>query len=71
MNREHSTLRAAVAALNTLGLIGYLGWLVFGHERILYTQAGILFLLPCLPFVFVFAFLFRGPRDEPDDDEGT
>jgi len=63
-------LRNSIILLNTGGLLFYLGWLVFGHQRILYTQAGVLFLLPCLPFFFVYFFLFRGARSEGEDDNG-
>lgn len=63
------TLRSVILLGNTAGLLGYLTWLVYSGERILYTQAGILYLLPCLPFFFVFFFLFRG-QTLPDHDPG-
>ncbi|HMO52286.1 MAG TPA: hypothetical protein PKE26_13960 [Kiritimatiellia bacterium] len=61
-------MRTFILALNTIGLLGYLLWLVLGHQRILYTQAGVLFLLPCLPFFFVYFFLHRGSSVEHDHD---
>lgn len=74
MNRAAGSrgLRFAVLALNTFGLLAYLAWLVWGHQRIFYAQDGILYLLPCLAFVFVYAMLFRGPRTDvfDDDEEG-
>ena len=68
-------MKYLIAAINTLGLLGYLYWLGFGPEqKILYSQDGILYLLPFLLFFFVYLCLFRGrlrDRDEvPDlDDE--
>ncbi len=53
--------------LNTLGFVGYLMWLVSGHQRIFYTQEGVLYLLPCLPFFFVYVFLHR--KSQPEDEE--
>ncbi len=61
-------LRALILALNTLGLLGYFLWLVTGHQQILYTQAGVLYLLPCLPFFFVYFYLYRKTNDEPDEE---
>ena len=61
-------LRTLILLLNSAGLMFYLGWLVFGHQRILYTQTGVVYLLPCLPFFFVYFFLFRGAKTEGEDD---
>ncbi len=61
------TLRGLVIVLNTVGLLGFLGWLMLSRERILYTQEGVLYLLPCLPFFFVFFYVFK-PKD-PDEEE--
>lgn len=61
------SLRSLILLLNSVGLLGYFGWLIFGGQRILYTQAGVMFLLPCLPFFFVYFFLFRG--GEPSDHD--
>lgn len=60
------TLFLAVFLVNTAGLVAYLAWLVFGHPRIFYTQDGIVYLLPCLAFFFVYFFLFRGGQKEPE-----
>jgi hypothetical protein len=65
---SHRFLRYTVLVINTLGLLLYLGWLVFSHERIFYTQEGVLFILPCLPFFFVFVFLTRGGKPPPEDE---
>lgn len=46
--------------LNTLGLFLYGVWLVMLDERrLFYAQDGILFLLPCLPFFFVYMLLLK------------
>jgi hypothetical protein len=67
-----AALRRLILALNTAGLLVFLGWLVFSRERILYTQDGVLYVLPVLPIVFVYMFLLRRPpalEDEHDDDD--
>ncbi len=59
----------AVFAINTAGFLVYLAWLMSGSQRIFYTQDGVLYLLPCLPFFFVYAFLLgrrRGPSETED-----
>ncbi len=61
-------LRLTVLLLNTAGLLGFLGWLVYSRERIFYTQEGVLYFLPCLPFFFVYFYVFRSPRAEEDTD---
>ncbi len=57
--------------LNSAGFLGYLVWLVKGSShRIFYTQDGVLYLLPCLPFFFVFFSLLRQhPSEAPSDDK--
>lgn len=56
---ERSKLERLVLAVNTLGLVLYLFWLAFGGKRIMRTQDGVLYLLPCLPFFFVFVFILH------------
>jgi len=68
MNPTHQRLHNIILLLNTAGLLGYLAWLVLGHEHILYNQKGVLFLLPCLPFTFIYLFLIKHRRPEVDDD---
>jgi uncharacterized membrane protein len=62
-----------ILMVNSIGLLMFLWWLVTSHERIFYTQDGVLYLLPVLPFFFVFIFLFRTPPaahyGDADDDE--
>jgi hypothetical protein len=47
-------------------LLGFLLWLVYSRERIFYTQEGVLYFLPCLPFFFVYFFMFRTAQAEED-----
>ncbi len=60
-------------ALNIAGLLLYVAWLLFRAGPLLYTQEGVLYLLPCLPFFFVLASLNHALRTadgkgEPDDE---
>ena len=63
-----SLLRTMILGLNSAGLIAFLAWLVYSRERIFYTQEGVLYFLPCLPFFFVYFYLFRAARPEEDTD---
>ncbi len=66
-------LEYSVLALNTAGLIAYLVWLGLGLEQIFYTQEGVLYLLPSLPFFFVYVFVARKHKEaeEADDEHET
>lgn len=66
-----SKLEKAVFVINTAGLVVYLAWLMSGMQRIFYTQDGVLYLLPCLLFFFVYAFLFRThtKSESPSEEE--
>jgi hypothetical protein len=58
--------------LNTLGLLGYLFWLVFRAGAFMYTQEGVLYLLPCLPFFFVYFSIlhrYRASQDAEDEED--
>jgi len=68
VNPSTQRLHHIILLLNTAGLLGYLAWLVFGHEHILYNQKGVLFLLPCLPFTFIYLFLAKQRHPDGDDD---
>lgn len=66
-------LERLVLAVNTAGFVAYLAWLVMGSERIFYTQDGVLFLLPCLPFFFIYVYLLRKrkqPEESAEEDHG-
>lgn len=62
--RRLNKLEWLVLAINSVGFIGYLVWLSRGSERIFYTQDGVLYLLPCLPFFFVYACLGGRRKEE-------
>ncbi len=64
-------LRVLIVLINTLGLLGFLAWLVYSRERIFYTQEGVLYFLPCIPFFFVYFYVFRSPPPEEDTDWGS
>lgn len=55
--------------LNTLGFILYLAWLTtLDARQTLRSQDGILFYLPCIPFLFVYLLLVNpkpGPKGKP------
>lgn len=70
---KHGFWEKAVFLVNTVGFVVYLAWLMTGSRRIFYTQDGVLYLLPCLPFFFVYAFLFgrrRSAAGETEDKHG-
>ncbi len=62
-------IRWLIIGVNTLGMAGFLFWLIFSRERIFYTQEGILYFLPFLPFFFVYFYVFRTPPAEEDIDD--
>ncbi len=51
-------LKRAVWILNTLGFIFYLVWMAtLTNRQILRSQDGIIYYLPCIPFLFVYMLL--------------
>lgn len=64
-----ATLINVVLIINSVGLLGYLGWLALRDEKIFYAQDGVLFLLPCVPFLFVFAYLGHARRRAREEAE--
>ena len=66
MNTERSLYRV-VLILNSIGMLAYVGWLVFGRQRIFYTQDGVLFFLPCIPFFFVYFMLLKSRASRKDE----
>ena len=58
-----------VLAINTLGFLGYLTWLAVRDDRIFYAQDGVLYLLPCIPFIFIFAYLVHARRRAREEAE--
>ncbi|MBU0676514.1 MAG: hypothetical protein KJ626_00220 [Verrucomicrobia bacterium] len=63
-----TTTDIAILTINTIGFVGYLAWLVFASGEIFYTQEGVLYLLPCLPFFFVYLYLMQRLRSHGDED---
>lgn len=51
-------LTALIWVLNSVGFVAYLAWLATCRERIMESREGVLFLLPCVVFLFVFASLW-------------
>ena len=64
-----ATLVNLVLAINTLGFLGYLGWQAMRDDKIFYVQDGVLYLLPCIPFIFVFAYLVHARRRAREEAE--
>ena len=62
-------LARLVLAVNAAGFLGYLAWLALREDRILYAQDGILYVLPCVPFLFVFAFFAHAHRRAREEAE--
>jgi len=62
-------IKRAVLTLNTLGVLFYLVWLsTFDAPETLRSQDGIIFYIPCVPFLFVYMLLIPpkpGPRGKP------
>lgn len=58
-------IKRAVWILNSLGFLFYLVWLsTLDARRTLRSQDGILFYLPCVPFLFVYMLLIN-PKPQP------
>jgi hypothetical protein len=58
-----------VLVVNTAGFLGYLIWLAVRDDRIFYAQDGVVYLLPCLPFIFVYAYLVHAKRRAREEAE--
>lgn len=67
----HARVTVAVWVLNTLGFIAYLIWLASSHERILTEREGVIFLLPCVVFLFVFVSLRAASKRTAEDAEAS
>ncbi len=53
-------LKRGIWIVNTLGFVAFLAWLASMSDRqILREQEGILYFLPCVPFLFVFVLLLE------------
>lgn len=62
-------LTALVWILNSAGFLAYLAWLATCRERIMESREGVLFLLPCVVFLFVFASLWSARARDREAEE--
>ncbi len=60
-------LKRTVLILNTLGFIFYLVWLTqFNTSETMRTQDGIIFYIPCVPFLFLYMLMLPPkPKGKP------
>lgn len=62
-------IKRAILILNTVGFVAYLLWLsTFSTSETMRTQDGILFYVPCLPFLFLYLLMLPpkpGPKGKP------
>lgn len=67
------SMPGVVAAVNGAGFVGYLFWIAGRGRRIFFDPQGIIYLLPCVAFIFVFACLAsrKGQAPSADDDPRT
>ena len=51
-------LKRAILIFNTLGFLAYLAWLAqFNTSETMRTQDGILYYIPCIPFLFLYLLM--------------
>lgn len=63
----NAKLKRWVFGVNAVGFAGFLAWLASMSDRqILREQDGILYFLPCVPFLFVFVLLLE-PKKKPEE----
>ncbi len=66
--KSFSFFEKLILLLNSAGFAAYLFWLAVGAGTIFDTQEGVLYVLPCIPFFFVYIYLFAG-RTAQDEEE--
>lgn len=71
----NAKLKRWIWIVNTLGFVAFLAWLASMSDRqILREQDGILYFLPCVPFLFVFVLLLepkgKGRGKTPAETDG-
>lgn len=66
---KHPGLRLALVVLNCIGLALYVYWLGTREDLILYSTDGVLYLLPCVPFLFVLIAAWHVGHEEDAADE--
>lgn len=62
------SMPGVVAAVNGAGFVGYLFWIAGRGRRIFFDPQGIIYLLPCVAFIFVFACLASRKDRAPSAD---
>lgn len=62
-------MKALILVLNSIGLVVYLAWLALGKSQIFYTQDGVLYLLPVIPFALIYALLLSRTKEPEEDPE--
>ena len=61
-------LKRSVLILNTLGFLAYLVWLAqFDTGETLRSSNGILFYIPCVPFLFLYMLMLPPPKPGPKE----
>ncbi|MCB1068921.1 MAG: hypothetical protein H7A43_01945 [Verrucomicrobia bacterium] len=65
---SHPVARMLLIVLNTIGLALYIYWLATREDLILYSTAGVLYLLPCVPFIFVLIAAWHGNPVNEDEE---
>ena len=66
-------IKRIIVIVNTIGFIAYLIWLMqFTTGETMRSQDGILYYIPCLPFLFVYMLLAPpkpAPKEQADASE--
>ena len=64
------TIKRVIWAVNTVGFVVYLVWLMqFSTGETMRSQDGILYYVPCLPFLFVYMLLANPRKPKSDADQ--
>ena len=67
----NAKLKKWIFAVNALGFALFLGWLASMSDRqLLREQDGILYFLPCVPFLFVFVLLLEPKKKAEEKKPG-
>ena len=66
---EYPVISRILLLINAAGCLAYLSWLVMANKRIFYTQEGVIYLLPFLPFFFVFIYIFGKPAEKEEEQQ--
>ena len=64
--------RIVIFVCNSLGFALFLAWLISLHgQPVMREQEGILYFLPCLPFLFVYLMLMPRKKPQPPPEESA